>query len=155
MERALFLVPLSMLPAQAPEWITANEYAITALIPGSPDTFEPLSQKELTKAFHLEVHREKRTVPVFLLRRIDETDSMKAAAGMSDRLTQQLSRVLDRPVVDETGIPPSRPATSLTWKKSTVASISDALRDQLGLQLVEANRELEFLVIDNVERLSF
>ena len=137
-----------------PDWIATKQYAITALIAGAPDTFEPLFQKELTKAFHLEAHWEKRTEPVFALRRIGDTADPPQAGTTLKGLTQQLATVLKRPVVDETGIVQNRSNRSLRWKDPTLASISDALREQLGLRLVEASRELEFLVIDNVERVS-
>jgi len=138
-----------------PEWIAAKQYAITALISGAPDTFEPLFQKELTKAFHMEAHWEKRTVPVYLLRRIGDTADPPQAGTTLKGLTQQLALALKRPVVDETGIVENRSNRSLTWKEASPAEISVALRKQLGLYLVDGDRELEFLVIDSVERLSF
>ena len=71
-----------------------------------------------------------------------------------------LSRMLDRPVVDETGLPGAY-RFELTWDPNAGsvnraaddrASLFTALREQLGLRLDARKGPVEFLVIDSVER---
>lgn len=154
-----------------PEWIANQRYAITALISGEPQSFEPLFQAELGKRLHLEAHREKRPSPVYVLQRIDDVPhrlhetmggesrseftrgSVTITGGTLDGLVQQLSLMLNRPVLDETGIPARKFDINLKWDAADPASLVAAAKEQLGLQLVEVKREVNFLVVDRVEQL--
>jgi uncharacterized protein (TIGR03435 family) len=69
-----------------------------------------------------------------------------------------LSRMMDRPVVNQTGLPGAY-EFDLTWDPngsdradSTRASLFTALREQLGLALESRKGPVEFLVIDSTER---
>lgn len=71
-----------------------------------------------------------------------------------------LSRMLDRPVVDETGLSGAY-TFELTWDPNSGsvsradadrASLFTALREQLGLRLDARKGPVEFLVIDSAER---
>jgi uncharacterized protein (TIGR03435 family) len=71
-----------------------------------------------------------------------------------------LSRMLDRPVVDETGLPGAY-SFELTWDPNSGSvnraaddrtSLFTALQEQLGLRLDSRNGPVEFLVIDSAER---
>jgi uncharacterized protein (TIGR03435 family) len=71
-----------------------------------------------------------------------------------------------RPVVDQTGLtgiynftvkfrpqlPPDVAADGLDPEIQNLPSIFDAMRDQLGLELVPQKGPVEFLVIDHIER---
>src|SRR5688572_29665776 len=71
-----------------------------------------------------------------------------------------LSRMVDRPVIDETGLPGAY-AFELTWDPNAASvtraaddrpSMFTALREQLGLRLESRKGPVEFLVIDSAER---
>ena len=71
-----------------------------------------------------------------------------------------LSRMLDRPVVNETGLPGAY-KFELTWDPNSGSvnraaddrvSLFTALREQLGLALESRNGPVEFLIIDAAER---
>jgi uncharacterized protein (TIGR03435 family) len=58
---------------------------------------------------------------------------------------------VDRPVIDETGLSGSF-ALLLDWSDIDTPSLLTAVREQLGLKLEAAERPVEVLVIDSVER---
>jgi uncharacterized protein (TIGR03435 family) len=80
------------------------------------------------------------------------------SATSLDELHGVLSRFVDRPIVDKTGIAGrftlhlefARDLT--TSAESTAPSVFTAVQDQLGLKLTPAKGPGEFLVIDSVER---
>jgi len=155
---------------RGPEWIATTRYAITALISGEPETFQPLFQKALAQRFHLEARREKKDTAVYILTRLDDAPhKLTTSSGgsgetrFSDRsaeltdgdisgLVATLSQIVDRPVVDETGIG-DRYDISLRWTSGDVGSLKAAVKEKLGLKLSDATRPIEFLVIDRVEKL--
>jgi uncharacterized protein (TIGR03435 family) len=57
-------------------------------------------------------------------------------------------------VFDETGIE-GRFDFSLSWKAGDIGSLQAAVKDQLGMQLLEEKRNVEILVIDHIEKLHF
>ena len=65
-----------------------------------------------------------------------------------------LADYIKRPVFDETGLDGSFDF-SLSWKMGNAASLQDAVKQQLGLQLVEDRRSLQLLIIDHIESLQF
>jgi len=72
------------------------------------------------------------------------------------RLVQQLSPSVDRPVIDETGLS-GMFELRLEWSDENPptadkASLFTAMREQLGLRLDPAERPMEVLVVDTVER---
>jgi uncharacterized protein (TIGR03435 family) len=65
--------------------------------------------------------------------------------------TAILGRVLDKPIVNETGLN-GRYDIELKWTESTPEAYTTALREQLGLELRPARRSMEHVVIDNAVR---
>jgi uncharacterized protein (TIGR03435 family) len=148
-----------------PAWMADERYALTALV-DNPDDLQPLLQQELTKRFQMAVHRETRELPVFVLHSIEgATPQPKSApsgpeSGVSLRsatvkaFAAALSDALGKPVFDETGID-GRFDLSLFWKATDTASLEAAVKQQLGMQLLEEKRNVEILVIDHIEKLRF
>lgn len=146
-----------------PDWLATERYAIVARV-NDPAELQGLLQQELTARFHMLVHRETKNVPVFVMKPAQGGAKLGAApagpptlkmtkttmAGLAAALSDQISR----PVFDETGID-GRFDVSLSWKFGNVASLQAAMKEQLGLELVDQNRSVEFLVIDHIEKLQF
>jgi len=155
-----------------PEWIANQRYAITALISGAPETFQPLFQKELARRFHLEAHLEKRDTAIYALRIADDAPHrLLETIGVEGRseqtggkihivngtlagLAQSLSSMVGRPVRDETGIQGRKFDIDLTWNARDPSTFAAAVQEQLGLRAVETKAAIEFLVIDRVEQLN-
>lgn len=148
-----------------PDWIYSERYAITALV-ANPADFQRLMQNELEKRFQLAEHREVRDVPAYTMRAIpgqeqkreqhctDADSSRKGLSGLSagpmtaTGLAEQLSTMLGRPVVNETGIKGTFDVC-LQWGSGQAAA---ALRDRMGLDLVDGKASLEVLVVDRIEK---
>ncbi len=127
-----------------------------------------LMESAVAGAFGVEATRERRKVEVYLLRaadggevRLPETegpfsfkadrDSIQGEAMRMLSLAGSLERTLGRPVLDETGWK-GRFAVDLAWTEDDVASLREALRGKLGLDLVPATREVELLVVRPLAR---
>jgi uncharacterized protein (TIGR03435 family) len=158
-----------------PAWLEqdATRYVIQAKCPRntSQDAVRQMLQSLLEQKFKLAVHREKKEIPVYVLS-ID-ADGLKlkktpgeTAGGFSGASTwpgnvigdwsvsdfaEMLAPHLQRPVLDETGLK-GMFQIRLNWTPDGT-SIFSSVRSQLGLKLVEKNAEIEFLVIDRLEKL--
>jgi uncharacterized protein (TIGR03435 family) len=184
---------------EGPDWIRRQMYDIDATFPASSSDqqVQAMLQALLKERFGLEVHREQKPLPVYELGaakngfqgkpadkaidlRIGITGrgrSLTGAAGMPS-LATWLTALLDRPVVDVTGVqgnyeiqlewtPDEREANSLISMKVNMAkaqglavedpdgssgSLDKALRDKLGLKLDAKKNPVETLIIDKAER---
>lgn len=72
---------------------------------------------------------------------------VSATAMPLDSLTSMLEEVIGRPVVDETGIEGAYDY-ELRWDPQRPESVLSAVREQLGLELREARRPIEFLIVE-------
>jgi uncharacterized protein (TIGR03435 family) len=145
---------------------------------------QTLVRSLLTERFHLQCHIEMKTLPVYDLVIAKDGPKFKenpppgvaAAAGMGNvnttrmsfdansatllNLTSQLSEVLDRSIVDKTGLT-GRYDLHLKYTPND-APVSDAadappnlftaLEEQLGLKLVAAKGPVQTLVVDHIEQ---
>src|SRR5580658_5639273 len=145
-----------------PDWLATERYAITAQVDDAKD-FRPLFQQELAARFHLLAHKESRDVPVYVLKKGDSgsivqgasgsgggrgewsANSIEATSSSVQRFADNLADAIDRPVFDETGMSGNFDF-NLTWKRGNEASLVDAVKDQLGLQLVSERRSVELLI---------
>jgi|ERR1017187_4276727 uncharacterized protein (TIGR03435 family) len=160
-----------------PDWMAAERYDITAKIPAGAkmQQFPSMLQKLLEQRFQLKYHRESRVLPAYALvtagggLKIHPSQTAKGATTQSGpghleshecslpSLADSLSGSVDRPVVDETGVPGVFDIT-LDWavdeehEAAGIPSIRVALEEKLGLKLEPRKLPVEMLVIDHVDK---
>lgn len=168
-----------------PDWIKADErYDIEARAPGpaTDDEMRPMLQTLLLERFRMKVHRQTREMPAYVLLPGKGPAKVKESApdsqprlipgkngevtfqhfGLS-RLTFLLTRRMDHPALDQTGLKgiydytlnlsglseysgPPNPEGNTT-------SIFAAIQDGLGLKLeARKNQPIDLLVIDSVDK---
>lgn len=152
---------------QGPAWIEASRYDIHASGPRPKTEAQAaqMLQALLTERFKLALHHETRTLPVYELvlaatgpklqpargrgenDRLGNTELSAEGIGMA-QLAELLSRRLDRPVIDKTGLSGAFDL-DLKWADT---SIFAALEAELGLKLEAAKGPVDILVIDHVEQ---
>jgi uncharacterized protein (TIGR03435 family) len=165
-----------------PSWIIAdNRYDIVAKAegPATEEQMRPMLQALLIERLQMKVHRETRDLPVYVLERgkgpallkqapADEVQGIANENGRVafhkfplSRLTFMLTRRLDHPVIDLTGLqgdydfsidlsglgfngnPPADP---------TAPSVFTTIQEDMGLKLDSRKHPVEVLVIDHVEK---
>ncbi|HVF59244.1 MAG TPA: TIGR03435 family protein [Thermoanaerobaculia bacterium] len=72
--------------------------------------------------------------------------TLRGEALRTFMLAGSLERTLGRPVLDETGLE-GRYAIELTWDPQRLEDLPAAVREQLGLELAPARREIKVLVV--------
>ena len=178
-----------------PAWLETDKYDVTGKpdVDGSPNTkqYRAMLQKLLEDRFKLTFHRDKKELTVYTLA-VGKTGSKlnKAAgnpAGLPGLFFRGLGRlavtnatipdftelmqgsVMDRPVVDQTGLP-GRWDFTLTWTPDETQfggrggqappqadtaevppDLFTAVQQQLGLKMESTKAPVEVLVIDKVE----
>jgi uncharacterized protein (TIGR03435 family) len=163
-----------------PDWITTERWDLNAKADRSYPTeqLRVMLQKLLEERFQLKLRREPREMPVWELvvdkggpkmPKHDPADLDRGpmgpgpnGRGMSGKnlpmsyLAFSLSRMLDRNVVDKTGLDGSWDVTLDFVREQDPnqdgPSIYTAVREQLGLRLVSARGPVEHLVIESAER---
>lgn len=155
----------------APEWCGKARYDFSVVTPQHDEAQRwPLVKQMLQAAFALKVHREMKETQVFALRTVEGLQPKLASANSSgkggywnhvkgeievvgasiQKVTAVAHFVLGVEVFDETGLN-GRYDFALKWDPKQPSSITVAIRDQLGLQLVPEQKKLEHLVVDSVE----
>jgi uncharacterized protein (TIGR03435 family) len=156
---------------EAPQWCSQVKYDFSVVTPQHEEVLRwPLLKQALESAFQMHVHTEGKETSVYILRQINgEQPKLQVAAtqgGTSPwdgqkgeieaigtpigRVAQVAHDLLDSEVIDETGLT-GRYDFDLKWDGKHPASIIAAIREQLGLELVEGHRKLEHLVVDSIE----
>jgi uncharacterized protein (TIGR03435 family) len=161
-----------------PDWLKGPKYEIKAKLPsGTPRTGMPAAvQTLLADRFKLASHRETKELPFYALTVAKDGPKLQPSEGRGStihirglykarnesmaRLCDTLSRILDRVVVDSTGLSgaydfvldytPDDPRFS---DSAGAKSVFTALPEQLGLKLEWRKGPVEVLVIDRVERM--
>lgn len=173
-----------------PKWIESDKFDVVGATAGqvkpSEREYMAMMASLLTSRFQLRFHREKREMPVYALivarggpkLKLSESDPkafpslafhgrgqlVATNSKLADLAWELQSAVLDRPVVDQTGLT-SRFDFALTWapdefQKSNltggapaadaVPPLFTAIQEQLGLRLEPARSSVEVMVIDGV-----
>jgi len=156
-----------------PAWLDTDRFDIRAKAKEGVSTrqMKTLLQALLADRFQLRLHRETKELPVYTLsvakngakfREATADDQHTTAAGpgeITDHgvaipiFIKQLSGLVDRAVVDQTGLKGSYDL-NLQWtrEQDTGPSLFTALEEQLGLKLSGGKGPVEILVIDHVVR---
>jgi uncharacterized protein (TIGR03435 family) len=163
------------------DWLNTALYTITASMP--PDTTGEdlllMVQQLLAERFQLAFHRETRDMPVYELvsgktgAKLKSVDFGKGSTSFSPgKLTatavplrnfvEVLSRYLNRPVLDKTGLTgtfdftlefsPDGKGSDDAGELPVGASLFTAIQEQLGLKLEARKAPIEVLVVDRAER---
>jgi uncharacterized protein (TIGR03435 family) len=151
-----------------PGWLDSQRYAITALV-SNPADFQPLFQQELSRRFFMLSHWENKEVPVYVLQSIPGTQakigqscaglpefgkgapSIRTAKASLDSFSGFLSETAPRPVVNESAVEGSFDIC-LAGDIRSDSGLRAAVRDQLGLQLADGKKTMQFLVVDHIEK---
>jgi uncharacterized protein (TIGR03435 family) len=177
-----------------PEWVDSEHFDITALTPGDvrPTRDEQMGmlRKLLTDRFQLSFHRESKEFSIYVLEvarggaKLKDTakpddvpalinvvypERIKLPArnvSMGDFASMLQRAVLDRPVVDKTGLT-GRYDFDLEWAPDesqfdgairpaatdeNAAPLFTAIQQQLGLRLVATRGPVDALIVDRAER---
>ena len=167
----------------APDWIDTQIFDITATYSkeAGEKAIPEMLKSMLAERFGLKLHEETKDMPLYSIQPAKTGVKMKkaeadlgkfntqsgktaahitAAASMSS-LAEQLSGMLDRPVVDQSGLEGDW-VIDLQWTldssdapgaDSIAPSIFTAMQEQLGLRLVAGKGPVRQLVVDHVEKL--
>lgn len=165
-----------------PDWIKADErYDIIANAPGASDAqMRQMLQTLLTQRFQMKLHRETKELPVYVLvpgkgapkfkeaPADEETGFSSTPTGIRfqhqpiSRFTFMLTRRMDRPVLDLTGLKGFYDFTvdlsGLGFNGNPPAvdadgpSIFTTVQKDLGLKLEARKQPIEILVVDSVSK---
>ena len=156
-----------------PDWISSDGFDIEAKAgnpKATPEQFREMMRRFLADRFQLQVHRDTKELPVYTLAAAKGGAKLKeAAAGSGETgvrnlggghmtgvratmpmLANTLTRVLQRKVVDETGL-----TGAYTFKlefPDDGPTIFTALQEQLGLTLKAGRGPVEVLVVDSAQK---
>jgi bla regulator protein BlaR1 len=153
---------------------TGDRYDIKAKASGdAAPTVEQVRlmfQSLLADRFQLKLHPESKQLPVYHLVIGKSGSKLKPvppdaapSKGQSiDQLIEALSRGLDRPILDKTGLSGKFEYT-MEWGRLTqarlddpdgfaIGALSSAVQENFGLKLESAKDQVEILVIDHVEK---
>lgn len=166
-----------------PDWIKGEErYDIIAqaAAPATDYQMRPMLQALLTERFQIKLHREAKDMNVYVLLpgkgeakvKVAAADSQPSLSGSPagtafraqpiSRFTFMLTRRMDRPVLDETGLKGLYDFTVDTSGlgfggrepegESRGPSIFTAVQNDLGLRLEARKQPIQILVIDSVHK---
>ena len=173
-----------------PEWLETNRFDVVGLASGDQEPTEPEWMKMMAnliaERFHLRFHLEKRELAVYAITadqggpNLKSTDSgpntmpslgfrgrgelVARNASLNDLAWELQSAVLDRPVVDQSGLT-KRFDFTLSWTPDefqppalagetrtaeTAPNLFTAIRQQLGLRLTSTRSIVDAMVIERI-----
>ena len=170
-----------------PAWLNSSRFDIVARSPeGVPDSaLQPMLQALLKERFKLAAHLAVEEMPVYFLevaksgvkmpvypahdRGPQGPDNqyrggeMMRGAGAMSRIAQGLSRVLNRPVLDRSGLTevynyflvfaPLSPQPAGHEPELPQPDIFSAVQEQLGLKLRPGRDKVDVVIVDHIERM--
>jgi uncharacterized protein (TIGR03435 family) len=160
-----------------PDWLDVDRFVIVAKAeePVGDERLMIMLRSLLAERFKLAIHRETRTAPVYILEvakngpKLEKSEDgesktnsgygqLEARKTTMTGFAQRLSRQMDLPVVNETGLDGAfNLKLELTPDRGKPEadpgpSIFTAIQQQLGLRLRPGKAALEFLVVDHAEK---
>ena len=164
----------------APDWVRTERYDVVATVPEgrmlNDRDRQPLFEKMLAERWQLRYHREARTLRVYSLvnddsklvqhagpgeygmkvERAGPRVILRSTRGNTQRLVEILGGFTGSVVSNDSGLGGEYDFT-LEWVQDAAANDSGptlftALREQLGLRLVSAEKPAPVIVIDHIER---
>ena len=179
--KMLIFLAYQLMPFQVtggPDWVGSEGFDIQAKAENpkaTPEQFREMLQRLLVERFHLQYHLATKELPIYTLvvaksgSKLVEAKAEGLDVGMRNEgrgrlvgvkatmpmLAGSLTRVLQRKVVDETGL---KGGYSFTLQfapdenATDMPSIFTALEEQLGLALKGGRGPVEVFVIDGAER---
>jgi len=161
-----------------PDWAKApngDHFEVDARATGETtppvDQLPLMVQSLLADRFQLRLHRDMKELPVYLLTvgrngaKLSEIPGEPRRGTTIQSLVNLLSNVVDRPILDKTGLTGSydlAPVSALNWGQlgaehradpmSIPESLTGTLEDKLGLKLEPRKEPIEVLVIDHAEK---
>lgn len=146
-----------------------EKYKVSVIVPkGREELLYPVFQHAVEAFFSIRTRREQQEVDVFVLRVPEgKTFSLRPSQAAKETkwfmrgkihaekqpltvLAQTLENFLGRPVVDETKVS-GEFDWELPYNYADKSLLLNALRDQLGLEVVPAKRKIEMLVVEKAE----
>jgi uncharacterized protein (TIGR03435 family) len=143
-----------------------GRYKVSVVAPrGREELLYPMFRQMVESTFGIRTHRETRDMDVFVLRLRAErhprlrpsplrsaqhwfvSGKIHAERQPLSALTDVLENLLDRAVVDETGLE-GEYDWEFSYNHADEASVVKAVQDDLGLEMVPATRPVEVLVVD-------
>lgn len=168
--------------AGAPDWVATERYDVIATVPEgrilTEQNRQPLLQQMLADRWRLRYRKETRPIQVYSLVASNDGPKLVTHSGPGEyamrvelagprrilrstrgnlpRLVEILSGFSGRLVMNDTGLTGEYDFT-LEWVQDASAndagpSLFTALREQLGLRLVSAEKPASVIVIDHIER---
>jgi len=164
----------------APDWVASERYDVVAVVPEgrvlNDRDRQPFFEKMLAERWHLRYHRETRNLRVYSLvndgsklvqhagpgeygmkvERAGPRVILRSTRGNMGRLVEILGGFAGSIVTNDTGLGGEYDFT-LEWVQDAAATDSGAtlftaLREQLGLRLMSAERPAPVIVIEHIER---
>jgi uncharacterized protein (TIGR03435 family) len=155
----------------APAWCSKASYDYSVVTPQHEERLRDLLLKQaLESAFQLRVRKEKKDTQVYILSAIQGhrpklrvatmsgksihwnpgKGNLEAMSASIDTIVHVAHFVLGKDILDETGLT-ERYDFEFKWNPNQPTSLVTAISDQLGLDLVTANRNLDHLVVDSIQ----
>jgi len=170
-----------------PDWLSSQRFDIQAEAPewAKKEERPVILQNLLIDRFKLAVHHSTKSLPAYALaiakggpklQAVDAHGTSGISSGRGNMTLQKasmqeivdsLSRRLDRPVIDQTGLTGAfngelhwTPDDDQADGNATAAAAADtgpsiftALQEQFGLKLIPQKASVDFLIVDRVEKL--
>lgn len=145
---------------------SSQKYRVSVIVPpGRQEALYPLFQQALATTFGINVRREMRETDVIILTvpqgKAAGLEPSQSKEGMAmvmrgqirsrkqriKTLAEQLETILGRPVVDKTGLT-GEYDWELAYSRVDKDVLLSAVRERLGLEIVETKQPIEMLIVD-------